>query len=107
LSTVRPGPVMVAGVAWAQHRGISAVEVRVDGGNWSSATLSAPVNTDLWRQWVWEWDAPVGSHTLQVRATDGDGEPQLERRTAPFPNGSTGWQSVLVTVAAGDQSEKD
>jgi DMSO/TMAO reductase YedYZ molybdopterin-dependent catalytic subunit len=98
LSTVKPGRVAVAGVAWAQHRGISDVEVRVDGGAWQRASLSKLVNTDLWRQWIWEWDAPAGSHTLQVRATDGDGRAQVEKRTAPFPNGSTGWQSVLVTV---------
>jgi DMSO/TMAO reductase YedYZ molybdopterin-dependent catalytic subunit len=98
LSTVKPGKVMVAGVAWAQHRGISDVEVRVDGGSWQKARLSTSVNTDLWRQWVWEWDATAGSHTLQVRATDAEGDAQIEKRTAPFPNGSTGWQSVLVTV---------
>jgi DMSO/TMAO reductase YedYZ molybdopterin-dependent catalytic subunit len=100
LSTVKPGKVTIAGVAWAQHRGISAVEVRVDGGSWQKAGLSTSVNTDLWRQWIWEWDARPGSHTLQVRATDAAGDVQLERRTAPFPNGSTGWQSVLVTVGS-------
>jgi DMSO/TMAO reductase YedYZ molybdopterin-dependent catalytic subunit len=98
LSRVKPGKVMVAGMAWAQHRGISQVEVRVDGGAWQQATLSTSVSTDLWRQWVWEWDAEAGSHTLQVRAADAKGQAQLEKRTPPFPNGSTGWQSVLVTV---------
>jgi DMSO/TMAO reductase YedYZ molybdopterin-dependent catalytic subunit len=98
LSTVKAGKVMVAGVAWAQHRGISEVSVRVDGGAWQKATLSTSVTTDLWRQWVWEWEASAGSHTLRVRAVDADGNTQLEKRTAPFPNGSTGWQSVLVTV---------
>ncbi len=100
LSTVKTGRVMVAGVAWAQHRGISAVEVRVDGGSWQPAELSTEVNADLWRQWVWEWDAPVGSHTIQVRATDAAGDQQVEKRSAPFPSGSTGWQSVLVMVSS-------
>jgi DMSO/TMAO reductase YedYZ molybdopterin-dependent catalytic subunit len=98
LSTAKAGKIMVGGVAWAQHRGISEVEVRVDGGAWQKAELSTSVSTDLWRQWVWEWDASAGSHTLQVRATDANGDMQLEKRAAPFPNGSTGWQSVLVTV---------
>ena len=31
------GPQPVAGVAWAQHKGIDAVEVRVDGGPWHEA----------------------------------------------------------------------
>ena len=33
---VAAGTVPVAGVAWAQHRGIEAVELRVDGGPWMS-----------------------------------------------------------------------
>jgi len=99
LSTVRPGRVAVAGVAWAQHRGISRVEVRVDRGEWQEAGLSAPAGTDLWRQWVWQWDAVPGSHLLQVRATDGAGELQTEQRRTPFPDGATGQQSLLVTVA--------
>ncbi len=80
LSRTKAGTVAVAGVAWAQQRGISKVEVRVDGGAWQEAELSAQVNDDLWRQWVWRWDAGSGSHTLQVRAVDGDGEVQIEER---------------------------
>ncbi len=41
-----------------------------------------------------------GSHTLQVRATDREGELQTEDRAEPFPNGSSGWQSIVVTVGA-------
>lgn len=95
---VKAGRVVVAGVAWAQHRGIKEVEVRVDGGDWRKAELSQEVNTDLWRQWKLEWDAPAGSHMLQVRAVDATGAVQVENRTPPFPSGSTGWQSVLITV---------
>ena len=38
---LRAGRVPVAGVAWAQHRGIEGVEVRVDGGPWQAARLAA------------------------------------------------------------------
>lgn len=51
----KPGRVPVAGVAWAQHRGIARVEVRVDGGDWHPAKLAAEDTKDTWRQWVWEW----------------------------------------------------
>ena len=91
--------VTVAGVAWAQHRGIDKVEVRVDGGAWQTATLAAEANIESWRQWSWQW--PVGEpggHTIECRATDRTGEPQTERRATPFPNGATGWHSVVVTV---------
>jgi hypothetical protein len=53
---------------------------------------------DTWRQWVWEWDAPRGLHTLQVRATDGTHATQPSRRVLIFPSGATGWDTVTVTV---------
>ncbi|NES12692.1 MULTISPECIES: molybdopterin-dependent oxidoreductase [Micromonospora] len=92
------GPVTVAGVAWAQHRGIRAVEVRVDGGPWRAATLAPTVSVDTWVQWSWRWDATPGEHTLQVRATDADGVTQTPERRPVAPDGATGWHSVKVTV---------
>lgn len=92
------GPVTVAGVAWAQHRGISRVEVRVDDGQWQEATLAPTVSVDTWVQWSWRWDATPGEHRLQVRATDATGETQTERTQDVVPDGATGWHSVTVTV---------
>ena len=46
------GSVVVAGVAWAQHRGIERVEVRVDEGAWNDATLATQDTIDTWRQWT-------------------------------------------------------
>ncbi|MFR9757806.1 molybdopterin-dependent oxidoreductase [Streptomyces sp. TR06-5] len=89
----------VAGVAWAQHRGIRRVEVRVDGGPWQEARLGAEATEDTWRQWVWEWPATKGSHTLEVRATDGDGVTQTAERADTVPDGATGWHSVVVDVS--------
>jgi hypothetical protein len=96
---VRAGRTPVAGVAWAQDRGIRKVEVRVDRGAWREAQLAAEDGIDTWRQWVWQWDATPGSHTLEVRATDADGHTQTGARASIAPNGSTGWDSVNVTVA--------
>ena len=98
LSKVKSGRVAVAGVAWAQHRGVDKVEVRVDGGDWTSTRLATVPSTDTWRQWVYEWDAEPGQHTIEVRATDRAGAVQAERRAKPFPSGATGWQSTVVTV---------
>ncbi|MEU0546202.1 molybdopterin-dependent oxidoreductase [Micromonospora sp. NPDC005979] len=92
------GPVMVAGVAWAQRRGITAVEVQVDDGPWQQARLADGPSPDLWRQWTYRWDAAAGSHTLRVRATDATGATQTDQRAAPFPDGATGWHSTTVTV---------
>ncbi len=71
-ASLRPGRTPVAGVAWAQHKGIAAVEVRVDRGPWHQARLAAVPGIDTWRQWVWEWPATPGNHLLEARATDAD-----------------------------------
>ncbi|WP_454084231.1 molybdopterin-dependent oxidoreductase [Georgenia sp. Marseille-Q6866] len=93
------GPTVIAGVAWAQHRGVTAVEVRVDDGEWQPATLAAEPTVDSWRMWKLDWDAEPGEHTLTVRATDGNGEVQTADLAPPVPDGSSGWHSVEVEVA--------
>lgn len=95
---VDAGTVAVAGVAWRQHVGISKVQVRVDDGVWQNARLGAAANADVWRQWVFEWDAKSGHHTLTVRAVDKNGEVQIAAIAPPAPNGSTGYHSISVTV---------
>ncbi|MDV9187376.1 molybdopterin-dependent oxidoreductase [Streptomyces sp. SR27] len=92
------GTVVVAGVAWAQRRGITRVEVRVDDGPWQDADLAAQDTVDTWRQWVYRWQATRGGHTLAVRATDGTGAVQSERRARTIPDGASGRHSVFVTV---------
>ncbi|MET9498617.1 molybdopterin-dependent oxidoreductase [Streptomyces sp. NPDC006552] len=94
----KSGTVMVAGVAWAQHRGIDKVEVRVDDGPWQEARLAAEDTRDTWRQWSYAWQATKGGHTLTVRATDRDGRAQTDKRTPTIPDGASGWHSVVVTV---------
>ena len=96
---VPAGPVTVAGVAWATDRGISEVQVRVDQGDWHPAQLAAQESPDTWRQWTYPWQAAVGSHSLQVRAADSTGEYQSAVRADPYPNGASGWESIVVTVA--------
>jgi DMSO/TMAO reductase YedYZ molybdopterin-dependent catalytic subunit len=96
-STVPAGQVTIAGVAWAQHRGVEAVEVSVDGV-WHEAKLAKQDTIDTWRQWYYVWDAPPGQHRLQVRATDKAGVTQTAVVHKPEPNGATGYHSIRVTV---------
>lgn len=93
------GKVVFAGVAWAQHRGIEKVEVRVDDGEWAVADVGDEVSVDAWRQWIYEWDATPGDHRVYVRATDRNGDVQTADRAAPAPDGATGHHSVRFTVA--------
>ncbi|MGW0147348.1 sulfite oxidase [Streptomyces sp. NPDC003333] len=92
------GTVMIAGVAWAQGRGIGRVEVRVDDGPWREADLAAQNTRDTWRQWSLPWKATRGGHTLTVRATDRTGAVQTTERTRTIPDGASGRHSVVVTV---------
>ncbi|GAA3666097.1 molybdopterin-dependent oxidoreductase [Microbacterium marinilacus] len=96
---VPAGTVAVAGVAWAQTVGIERVEVRIDDGDWQAATLSTPINADTWVQWVLEWQADAGTHYVEVRAVNKNGDTQTEERAPIAPDGSSGWQRVLVTVS--------
>lgn len=89
----------VAGVAWAQHRGISKVEVQVDDSDWAEAKLSTQLTKDTWRQWVYEWDATPGNHNIKVRATDGTGQVQTADVAGVLPDGATGYDSRAVSVS--------
>ncbi len=102
LARVAAGPVVVAGVAWAQTRGIEAVEVRIDDGGFQQATLADAPSKDTWRQWRFDWDATPGRHDITVRAIDGTGETQTEERADVLPDGASGWMSLAVTVTEAD-----
>ncbi|MWC00290.1 molybdopterin-dependent oxidoreductase [Agromyces seonyuensis] len=97
-ASVDAGEVVVAGVAWHPHTGISGVEVRVDGGAWQAAELADVVSEDTWRQWRWRWSADSGDHELEVRATGADGERQSAQSLPPAPDGATGLHRIRVDV---------
>ena len=94
---VAAGRVPIAGIAWAPDRGVSRVEVAVDG-TWREARLSSPISDTTWVQWVLDWDATPGEHTIMVRATDGSGEVQTEQRSRPAPDGARGWDTRQISV---------
>jgi sulfite oxidase len=96
---VLAGPTVIAGIAWAQHRGIERVEVRIDNGEWMPATLGSDVTDDAWRQWKFDWQATPGDHLITVRATDKTGSTQTEASAPPDPDGATGWHTRAVTVS--------
>jgi DMSO/TMAO reductase YedYZ molybdopterin-dependent catalytic subunit len=92
----------IAGVAWAQHKGIDAVEVRIANGPWHEARLAAVPGIDCWRQWVYDWDINVapGNYLIEARATDDTGYTQTSLQAQPAPNGASGYPSVLVNVVS-------
>jgi DMSO/TMAO reductase YedYZ molybdopterin-dependent catalytic subunit len=93
---IAAGAVQVAGVAWAQHKGIEAVEVRVDRGPWQEARLASVPGLDCWRQWAWTWQATPGNHMIESRATDKTGYTQTALQAPPAPNGASGYPQAFV-----------
>ena len=97
-ASVAAGDVAVGGTAWAQHRGITGVEVQVDDGRWQEATLADEIRVDTWRQWSWTWAAEPGRHVLRVRATDPVDGVQTGEVADVIPDGATGWHEIEVDV---------
>jgi len=94
------GSVMVAGYAYAGDRGISKVEVSFDNGRtWVRATLKPPPSDLTWVLWAYEWIPPplyrAGEYIVIARATDGTGQLQTSAEAGTYPNGATGYASLL------------
>ena len=100
-ASVPAGPVVIAGVAWSQQVGVSAVAVQIDDGPWQEATLADAISVDTWRQWAFTWtEASAGDHTVRVRATDAAGLVQTSATADVAPDGATGLHEISVTVSA-------
>ncbi|MCY4367706.1 MAG: molybdopterin-dependent oxidoreductase [Chloroflexi bacterium] len=82
--------VPVGGIAFAGARGISGVQVRVDGGPWQDAQLRSPLSETTWVIWRYDWPFAAGDHTFEVRCAEADGTPQIEEEQGNRPSGATG-----------------
>ena len=82
--------VPIGGIAHAGARGISKVELQVDGGPWQPAELRAPLSDLTWVIWRYDWPFQSGAHTFTVRCWDGAGTPQIVTPSPPEPSGASG-----------------
>jgi len=95
------GSVVLGGVAFAGDRGISKVEVSVDGGStWQAATLKPPASDLTWVLWAFEWSPKPGNYVIYARATDGQGALQTSAQADTFPSGATGYVMSTVNVVS-------
>lgn len=93
------GALLVAGVAYTGTRGVSAVQLRVDGGAWQAAALNVPpLSAMTWVQWRAALTLAPGAHSITARAIDGAGQPQDPRAAWIFPGGAQGLHTVTVTI---------
>ena len=82
--------VPVGGIAFAGARGISKVQVRVDGGPWQDAQLRTPLSETTWVIWRYDWPFAAGDHNFEVRCAELNGTPQIEEQRGNRPSGATG-----------------
>ena len=88
----------IAGIAFGGDRGISKVEVSIDGGaTWKSAVIKNPLSQYTWVLWT-AGSTPAGieNYKIIVRATDKTGQVQTAEFNEPFPDGATGYQTVNI-----------
>jgi len=95
------GPLAVSGVAFSGDRGITTVELSIDGERtWSPVDrLSEPLSPFTWVS----WDATVepraqGPLVLIVRAVDGQGVVQTPVEKSVYPDGKTGRHKVRISI---------
>ena len=90
-------------MAFGGDRGISQVEISTDwGGSWQPAQINQPGTKISWSLWTYTWTpADEGETELIVRATDGDGKPQIAEYRDQVPDGATGLHRVRAVVEKG------
>jgi DMSO/TMAO reductase YedYZ molybdopterin-dependent catalytic subunit len=110
---LREDSLVVGGHAYAGTRGISRVEVSIDGGPWQEAEVTerlpgvtAPAAdvgggnpdyaADAWRLWRYSMPAPDSGVQVRARAYERDGTRQPRESTGSFPSGPSGWVTKTV-----------
>ena len=101
---VKPGLLLVHGVAFGGTSPVARVEVSVDGGKaWHAASFIGPdLGRFAWRQFAVQLRLPAGKYTLVSRATDAAGNMQPEQRlenVSGYGNNSWADHAVPLTVA--------
>ena len=102
LSTIDAGDTVIGGVAWAQQNGgVAKVEVQIDGGAWQDAQLgpSAPATTTGASGTSPGRPSPAQHNLALPRRRRRGQRPRPPPATDPFPEGSSGIQEIIVTVA--------
>jgi len=98
-ATVAAGRIVIAGIAFAGNREIKGVQVSLDaGGTWEDATLKPALGPLTWRFWRYEASLKSGSHSVAVRAIDGEGQVQWPLPQDTVPDGATGYDVEVFTA---------
>jgi DMSO/TMAO reductase YedYZ molybdopterin-dependent catalytic subunit len=92
--------VALKGIAFGGDRGVSRVEVSIDGGGtWQDARIDYQAGRLSWVLWKYDWRPQgPGEYKLAVRATDGTGEVQSSEDRGTVPEGATGYHRVTLRL---------
>ena len=90
--------VPIGGIAHVGARGVSRVQVQVDGGEWQDAQIRTPLADTTWVIWRYDWPFAEGAHTFTVRCFEYDGTPQIAERQGSRPSGATGLHAEDATL---------
>ena len=86
------GRLRIDGMAWGPAP-IAAVEVRIDNGPWTKATLEDAKSDFAWRPWRLDWSPTPGEHTVTSRAIDTAGNIQPAMDDPSIATKKTYWES--------------
>jgi DMSO/TMAO reductase YedYZ molybdopterin-dependent catalytic subunit len=91
--TLKDGLHRIVGAAWGAP--VARVEVRVDDGPWTAATLEEGAGGEFaWVFWYLDWpNAAAGEHTIASRAIDAAGNVQPAPTDPVIANKKTYWES--------------
>jgi len=90
--TLRDGRYRIDGMAWGPTP-VSAVEVKIDNGPWTMATLDDSKSEFAWRSWHLDWSPTPGEHTITSRAMDKAGNIQPTMEDPSIATKRTYWES--------------
>src|SRR5262249_49084951 len=97
-STIPARGTYVGGVAFSGNKGISEVDVSLDGGHtWQRATLKRPLSPITWVLWELPWHPKTGDYVVTARAIDLEGNVQDPHEEPTLPDGASGYHSISVT----------
>jgi len=87
----RAGRYQIDGMAWGPA--VAAVEVKIDNGPWTKATLDASKSEYTWRFWHLDTSLTPGEHAVTSRAIDTAGKIQPAMDDPIIANKKTYWES--------------
>ena len=92
---LKDGTVRLSGAAWTDGTPLKNVEVKIDDGPWTVATLDRKQRAPYaWTFWTYDWQKPEqGEHVLVSRALDAEGRVQPSADDSDIKLKRTYWEA--------------